>query len=90
MAAIRRLLAAAAVAHFDETGARVDGRLHWVHTACTALLTLLTVHARRGKTAMDAAGVLPAFAGVAVHDCWSPYFSYAVDHALCGALCCAS
>ena len=88
VAAIRRLLAAAAVAHFDETGARVDGRLHWVHTACTALLTLLTlltVHARRGKTAMDAAGVLPALAGVAVHDCWPPYFSYAVDHALCGA-----
>ncbi len=29
--------------------------------------------------------MLAAFAGVAVHDCWSPSWSYATDHALCGA-----
>jgi transposase len=34
---------------------------------------------------MDAAGVLPSFAGVAVHDGWSPYWRYPVTHALCGA-----
>ncbi len=82
---IRRLLAAAPVAHFDETGARVAGKLAWVHSASTDRLTLVTVHARRGRIAMDAAGVLPTFAGTAVHDCWSPYFSYAIDHALCAA-----
>jgi transposase len=73
------------VAHFDETGARVAGRLHWVHSASTSLLTLLTVHAKRGKVAMDQAGVLPGFAGVAVHDGWAPYWRYEVTHALCGA-----
>jgi transposase len=78
-------LAAAEVAHFDETGARVAGRLHWVHSASTESLSLFTVHPKRGKVAMDAAGVLPGFHGVAVHDGWSPYWRYQVTHALCGA-----
>jgi transposase len=83
--AVRDQLAAAAVAHFDETGARVAGRLHWVHSASTPELTWQTVHPRRGRQAMDAAGVLPGFQGVAVHDGWSPYWSYDAVHALCGA-----
>ena len=70
---VREQLARAEVAHFDETGARVAGRLHWVHSASTPLLSLFTVHAKRGVAAMDAAGVLPGFHGVAVHDGWSPY-----------------
>jgi transposase len=79
-------LAGAEVAHFDETGARVAGRLHWVHSASTPLLSLFTVHAKRGKVAMDAAGVLPGFHGVAVHDGWSPYWRYdQASHALCAA-----
>jgi len=83
---VRERLAAAPVAHFDETGARVAGRLHWVHSASTAGLSLFTVHATRGKQAMDAAGVLPGFGGVAVHDGWSPYWRYQdLAHALCGA-----
>jgi transposase len=83
---VRAGLAAAPVAHFDETGARVAGRLHWVHSASTSLLTMVSVHAKRGKVAMDAAGVLPAFGGVAVHDGWAPYWRYGgATHALCGA-----
>jgi transposase len=69
-----------------ETGARVAGRLHWVHAASSSLLSLFTVHAKRGKVAMDAAGVLPSLGGVAVHDGWSPYWRYEdLTHALCGA-----
>jgi transposase len=83
---VRQRLAAASVAHFDETGARVAGRLHWVHSASTSLLTLFTVHAKRGQQAMAAAGVLPGFAGVAVHDGWAPYWRFEhATHALCGA-----
>jgi transposase len=83
---VRTGLAAAPVAHFDETGARVAGRLHWVHSASTSSLSLFTVHAKRGKVAMDAAGVLPGFGGVAVHDGWAPYWRYQnATHALCGA-----
>jgi transposase len=86
VAAIRARLAAEPIVCFDETGARVDGGLHWVHSAGTDRLTLVTVHAKRGKAGMDAAGVLPAFTGVAVHDCWSPYWRYTgITHALCNA-----
>jgi transposase len=82
---VRNQLAAASVAHFDETGARVAGRLHWVHSVSTAKLTWQTVHPKRGRVAMDDAGVLPSFRGVAVHDGWAPYWHYHATHALCGA-----
>jgi transposase len=83
---VREQLAVGPVAHFDETGARVAGRLHWVHAASSSLLSLFTVHAKRGKVAMDAAGVLPSLGGVAVHDGWSPYWRYEdLTHGLCGA-----
>ena len=74
------------MAGFDETGFRVDGRLHWVHCARTGTYTLLMVHRRRGTEAMTAMGILPSFAGVAVHDAWAPYDTYTgPDHQLCCA-----
>ena len=48
---LRELLVAAAVAHFDETGARIASRLGWVHSASTEALTRYTAHARRGAAA---------------------------------------
>ena len=85
--AIARALAASQVAHFDETGFRVAGKLAWVHSASAGKHVLVTVHAKRGKDGMDAAGILPAFAGIAVHDAWAPYDSYGTvaAHALCNA-----
>jgi transposase len=83
---VGELLRRAEVAHFDETGVRVAGRLHWVHSASTELLGWFTVHPKRGVAAMDAAGVLPGFGGVAVHDGWSPYWRYPkATHAVCAA-----
>jgi transposase len=83
---VRGLLQAAEVVGFDETSLRVDGANWWVHTACTPALTLLSVHERRGGQGSDAAGVLPEFTGVAVHDAWAPYDNYEqATHALCGA-----
>jgi transposase len=84
--AVRDEIAAADVAGFDETGFRVEGALAWVHCAQTEHYSLLTVHPKRGREAMDAAGVLPGFRGTAVHDAWAPYDTYtAAGHALCAA-----
>jgi len=85
-AAARRAVADAPVIHVDETGARIAGRLAWVHVASTPWWTYLTAHAKRGTVGMDAAGVLPGFGGVAVHDFWSPYWRYPkATHAVCAA-----
>ena len=86
-AAVRDQLAAADVLGADETGLRVDGRLHWLHTARTDELTLLTVSERRGVAGMREAGGLPALrpGAVLVHDGWAPYREFDVTHALCGA-----
>ncbi len=82
----RDQITASEVAGFDETGFRVDGRLRWVHCARTGKYTLLMVHPKRGTKAMAAMGVLPSFAGVAVHDAWAPYDTYTgPDHQLCCA-----
>jgi transposase len=81
---LRELLCKAPVVNFDETGARIAGRLGWIHSASTQTLTRYTAHARRGTEAMNQAGVLPDFAGIAVHDGWKPYQSYEqAIHALC-------
>jgi len=83
---VRAGFAAAEVAGFDETGFRVDGRLHWVHCARIGKYTLLMMHPKRGRQAMEAMGILPSFAGIAVHDAWAPYDTYAApDHQLCSA-----
>jgi transposase/uncharacterized coiled-coil protein SlyX len=82
---IQRLLTSSPVACFDETGMRVEGRGAWLHVASTDKLTHYAVHPKRGREATDDIGILPAFTGTAVHDCWSPYLTYDCSHALCCA-----
>jgi transposase len=82
---VKTHLATAAVAHADETGVRVAGRLHWLHVMCTHLVTFYGVHAHRGRIAMDDLGILPGFTGTLVTDALASYTVYGNDQALCGA-----
>jgi transposase len=83
---IAQAITSSPVVHFDETSLRVAARLHWVHSASTGRYSLITVHPKRGVEAMADAGILPRFAGVAVHDAWAPYDTYTTaTHALCNA-----
>src|SRR3954467_15234701 len=85
-AAARAALSQAELLHLDETGVRVAGRLHGLHVASSVRFTALVCHRRRGKEAIDAAGVLPHFTGIAVHDAFAPYAGYgSATHALCNA-----
>src|SRR3954462_14912330 len=85
-AATRAALTAAELVHADETGLRVAGRLHWLHVASSPRFTALFCHRRRGTEAIDAAGVLPHFTGIAVHDAFASYARFpAATHALCNA-----
>lgn len=82
---IRQRLIAAGLIHVDETGCYVADKRWWLHVASTSQLTLYFVHRQRGQGGSTAAGVLPGFAGIAVHDSYAPYWEYNCEHALCNA-----
>ncbi len=83
---IRKKVVGSEVVNFDETGARTEGKLFWVHNSSTPEYTFQTISTRRGTIGMEENGVLPAFKGVAVHDCWMSYWKMdGIEHATCGA-----
>src|SRR5205085_9377868 len=86
VAHIKQAVTCAEMAHFDESGVRVEGHLNWLHVASTADLTYYAIHPKRGQVGMSAIGILPAFEGRAVHDHWPSYLKFAdCQHAFCNA-----
>jgi transposase len=82
---IKEAVMGAKVGYFDETGMRGEGKLKWLHTASTRLLTYLEMKSKRGKEAMNEIGILNDFKGIAMHDALASYWSYTCEHALCNA-----
>jgi len=84
---IKSKILQAQVTHFDETGMRVEAKLHWFHTASTILFTYLFVHAKRGAEALNSSeSLIKDFTNWAIHDCWASYFEFKqCAHALCNA-----
>ena len=73
-------LAEAKVRHLDETGLRVAGKLHWLHTTSSQTLTFYRAEEKRSAIPLDLKS------GVVVHDGFVPYGALRqVEHALCNA-----
>jgi transposase len=80
---VRALIATAPVAHADETLARAEGALRYLHVACTEHLTAMHVGDRSAET-IDAGGVWGTFTGVLVRDGYAGYAHLeAIEHAWC-------
>ena len=74
------------IIHTDETGIVIEGKRVWLHVASNEHYTYYYPHEKRGKEAMDEAGVLGGNGGVLIHDHWKPYFTYNnKEHGLCNA-----
>jgi transposase len=81
---VRALIAAAPVAHADETTARAQGALRYLHVACTERLTVMHVGDRSAE-AIDAGKVWTGFGGVLVRDGYAGYQHLTeIEHAWCG------
>ena len=85
MARVRRLLHAAGLLHVDETTARVEGGLTYLHVACNDAYTVMHTGGRSNDD-IDAGGVLVDYSGIIVRDGYAGYQHF-VDavHAWCGA-----
>lgn len=85
-AKIKQNMQESGLGHFDETGTRVDKKLWWVHNASNCEYTYLDISRKRGSKGMEECDVLPAFHGIAMHDCWASYWNYPnAEHAVCCA-----
>jgi|TARA_Y100000031_G_C8213301_1_gene382075 transposase len=82
---VEALLVKSPTLHVDESSVKVEEKKQWVHSASTGDLTHYSIHEKRGKVAMEAAGILTDYNGILIHDFWNPYFKFDCTHAMCNA-----
>lgn len=84
---IKQKLLEEKVVNADETGVRVEGKLHWLHTACSENYTYLFIHPSRGKKALySEQSLIKDFKNALVHDCLPSYFLFdECQHIICNA-----
>ena len=83
--AIGLAVQSAAIVHADESGIRITSQLNWLHCLVTDKLTWLGHHAKRGRLAFAALGLLAGVRGVLVHDGLAGYKLLFCIHSLCNA-----
>lgn len=90
VALIRELIAASAVAGFDETTLRSGpaGEKKYVHGAFTELCSSFRL-GTRSLDSMEEAGILPGFAGIIVSDRYQNYLSARWEHVAGNQFCLA-
>ena len=84
---IKTQLLNAEVNNADESGVRVEGSGHWLHTLGNASYTYQFVHKKRGSKAHEPhLSILPDYQGWLIHDCYAFYFLFEkAKHGVCGA-----
>jgi transposase len=84
---IKAEILASETVHFDETGLRIEGQLHWLHVASNNWWTYLFTHSKRGKLALESEpSLIKDYKNWAVHDGWESYFKFEnCRHILCNA-----
>jgi transposase len=80
---ISKELKVSSVINCDETGMRVCGKLHWLHSVSNKEFTAFDCQQYRGALGMTSMGILPGYMGNAVHDAWAPYTQFGCSHSLC-------
>jgi len=82
---VKKILLKSKVLHADETGVRLNGKLHWMHVISNPLISYFGHHQKRGKEAINDFNIIPIYNGNLVHDRFASYFNYDCKHSLCNA-----
>jgi len=71
------------VLHVDETPIKINGNQYYIHSISNGTHTLQYVSKKRGENAIKEFGFLEKYQGILVHDHFTMYYNYGIDHAEC-------